>query len=236
MQELFKRSADSYDRINTVISLGLDRRWREWVAQQATVRPGARVLDAFAGTGRVGLRAAQAGAQVTLADFSPQMLSEAALEARRLDLPVGFLLTDLAADDLQLAKCAYDAVTVSFGVRYLQDPSGVLRRIAESLADKGRLIVLEFVKPRPGPISAIAGAYFFRVLPFVATALGGKRELYDTLVSTTARIHGPEGLEAIVANAGLRVVEVRVMGFGIVVGIVAERVSACARSGEPTSA
>jgi demethylmenaquinone methyltransferase/2-methoxy-6-polyprenyl-1,4-benzoquinol methylase len=124
-------------------------------------------------------------------------------------------------------------VTVSFGVRYLAQPSAVLSRLAESLAENGRLVVLDFVRPKPGVISGLAGAYFFRALPLIAMALGGERELYDTLVETAGRIDGPQGLEAIVRSAGLRVASVRVMGFGLVVGIVAEPTGT--RSGEPTA-
>ncbi len=93
---LFDRSADRYDRINTAITFGQDRRWRRWAARSVVRRPGLRVLDACAGTGLVGLEAARLGARVTLADVSPGMLARARERAAARRLDVSICLVDLA--------------------------------------------------------------------------------------------------------------------------------------------
>lgn len=222
--QLFEDSATTYDRVNTVISLGLDARWRRWVARHAVTHPRARVLDAFAGTGLVGLRAARLGAEVTLADASPKMLEQARRRAVRRGLEARTCLADLAAEHLPVLPGApFDAVTMVFGVRYLDDPSAVIRRLGEQLAPGGRFVVMEFADADGGVLTRLAEFYFFRILPKVAGVLSGHPELYRTLAATTHRLGGPEHLVRIVEGAGLHVVETRVMGFGLVVGVLARQ-------------
>jgi demethylmenaquinone methyltransferase/2-methoxy-6-polyprenyl-1,4-benzoquinol methylase len=221
VRSLFDENAATYDRVNSVISLGLDARWREWAARKALVCEGARVLDAFAGTGLVGLRAAELGARVTLADMSPGMLAVARRRADSRGTEVEIAQVDLTSPSVVVPGAPFDAVTVVFGVRYLDDPPAVLRNLSRLLVAGGRLVTVEFVEPGRSPVSAMASAYFFGVLPAVAGALAGHRELYDRLAASTHEMDGAQRLIGMVAEAGLRVAEVRTMGFGMVCGLVA---------------
>ena len=223
VRELFDRNAATYDRVNTAISLGLDARWRGWAARRAVVRRGARVLDAFAGTGLVGLRAASLGAEVTLADESRGMLAIAEERARREGLDVRVVRTDLAAEPLAVPGAPFDAITMVFGARYLEDPVRVVGSLSRLLRDGGTLVLVDFVQPRPSVLSRLAGFYFFHVLPRLAGALAGHRELYDRLVTSTRAMGPPENLVRIALKAGLDVTETRAMGFGLVLGLVAQR-------------
>jgi demethylmenaquinone methyltransferase/2-methoxy-6-polyprenyl-1,4-benzoquinol methylase len=225
VRELFDANAETYDRVNSIVSFGLDRFWRRWVARKAVegdvVR--ARVLDAFAGTGLVGLETAALGALVTLADESPGMLSVAQRRARRRGLQVGFVMADLTSVSRRLPASPFDAITIAFGVRYLQDPATVIRGLSAILRPRGKVILLDFCEPRPGPVASVAAFYFFHVLPRIAGLLAGDRQLYDMLTATTRALGGPDSLPALAVEAGLEVVETRTMGFGLVVGVVARR-------------
>lgn len=222
--QVFESNAGTYDRVNTVISLGLDARWRDWVARQAVLRPGSQVLDAFAGTGLVGIRAAELGGIVTLADASPRMLARAARTAARRHVEVTPVVVDLAAAQLPaLPGAPFDAVTMVFGVRYLEDPSAVIARLSQTLTPAGRFVVMDFVEPQPSIVSRVAAWYFFRVLPRIAAALSGHPELYRLLSQTTHHMGGRDHLRRIVEASGLRVQQVKTMGFGLVVAIVASR-------------
>lgn len=221
VKELFDDNAETYDRVNMIISLGLDSRWRDWVAREAVSKPGVRVLDAFAGTGRVGLRMADLGADVTLADVSPGMLAVATRRARERGVTIESVLADLTVPELAIPGAPFDTITLVFGIRYLEDPATVLRSLATQLVEGGRFVVMEFVEPSGGWLSRLASFYFFRILPPIASAIAGRRELYRRLTTTTHRFHGTHSLEDIVRRAGLTIVETRVTGFGIVVGIVA---------------
>jgi demethylmenaquinone methyltransferase / 2-methoxy-6-polyprenyl-1,4-benzoquinol methylase len=222
VRELFDETAATYDRVNSVVSLGLDSRWRDWAAHRAVTKPGARILDAFSGTGRTGLRAARLGARVTLADVSPGMLAIAHDRARREKLDVRTVVVDLVSAPGSLAAGPFDAVTVVFGVRYLDDPEAVLTNLGQLLRPGGRLVVVEFNEPDHSAISRVAGAYFFHVIPPVAGALSGHRELYDRLAAGTHEMGGTGRLVSIVSATGLVVEDVHHMGFGLVTGVVAE--------------
>jgi demethylmenaquinone methyltransferase/2-methoxy-6-polyprenyl-1,4-benzoquinol methylase len=219
-RSLFDANAAGYDRVNTLISVGLDARWRRWVARRAVTRPGARVLDAFAGTGLVGVECAVLGAEVTLADASPRMLARASAHAAERGVEVCEIVTDLTAEVLPLEPGSFDAVTLSFGIRYLDEPAGVLRRLGSLLAPGGRLVVLEFVRPTAGPVTAAASLYFFRLLPRIASRLAGRAELYGYLVTSVDRVGHVRDLEHLLVSAGYGVTERRTFGFGLVAGLV----------------
>lgn len=219
---LFEANAATYDRVNSVVSLGLDARWRTWAARRAVRHAGAKVLDAFAGTGRTGIRAAELGAEVTLADFSRAMLLEAMAAARRRGVSPSVVATDLTAGT-PIPGAPFDAVTVTFGIRYLRDPVAVIRSLASMLVPGGRVVVLEFAEPGRRFVSRAAAFYFFRLLPKVASAIAGSADLYRVLTTTTHEIGGADHLEGLLRSAGLGIVGRRTMGFGLVIGVVGER-------------
>ena len=223
LERVFDENAQTYDRVNSIISLGLDARWRRWAARQAVWKPGARVLDAFAGTGLVGLESAKLGATVMLADASPGMLEVAEQRVHESGFDARVLLTDLTATTLPLAAASFDAITIVFGVRYLAEPETVLRRLAEILAPNGKLVVVEFVVPKPSLVSAAASVYFFDVIPRIAPLIGGRSHLHDALAETTRALGTAENLAAIVGRVGFRVETFARMGFGLVAGMVCEK-------------
>lgn len=221
-RQLFDANSPTYDRVNGVISLGLDRRWYDWAAEQALVTPGARVLDAFAGTGAVGLRVAEKGGRVTLADVSPRMLEVASERARERGLEVRTVSADLSAESLEIEGAPFDAIVAMWGLRYVDDPAHVLANLSALLRPGGRLVVVDFVEPPPLLVSQIAAMYFFRVLPRVAGALAGRRELYGVLGESTHRMGSAERLLGLVEETGFAITETRSMGFGLVFGFVAD--------------
>ncbi|PKQ29367.1 MAG: hypothetical protein CVT60_05750 [Actinobacteria bacterium HGW-Actinobacteria-10] len=217
---LFDENAETYDSVNRAISLGLDAHWRAWAAREAVRKPGARVLDAFAGSGAVGIAAGELGGTVTLADSSTGMLAVARRKARSRGVALKIAQTDLTARSLPFEPRSFDAVTVAFGLRYLEDPATVLRKLAGLLVTDGRLVVVEFVEPRSTLRSALPAAYFFHGIPRIAPLLGGRGDLHERLVETTRALGTWHDLTAIVARSGLAIVGSRSMGFGIVAGLV----------------
>lgn len=228
VRRLFDANADTYDRVNSIVSLGLDARWGDWAARRAVMRFEARVLDAFAGTGRVGLRAAELGARVTLADVSPAMLAVASRRAQEKGLRADTIVTDLTTDPPAI-EGPFDAITVMWGLRYLADPAVTLNRLRTLIVPGGRIVVVDFVEPTGGLVTRMAAAYFFHVLPWIAGALAGRQQLYRELTVTTHAMGSRDDLMAIVRQAGLEIVEQRVMGFGLVIGLTARATSQAPR-------
>jgi demethylmenaquinone methyltransferase/2-methoxy-6-polyprenyl-1,4-benzoquinol methylase len=225
-RELFDANAETYDRVNTVISLGLDSRWRSWAAREAVSGPGVHVLDAFSGTGLVGLRCAALGADVTLADVSPAMLGVADRRATKAGLDVRIDRMDLTDAPPEPPGAPFDAITMVFGARYLDDPARVIGGLSRLLKTGGRFVLVDFVEPNDSLLSRLAAAYFFGVLPGIARLMAGRRELYDQLVATTHEMGSAAHLMSIAEQAGLEISATRTMGFGLVLGVVGRRAGA----------
>ena len=227
--DLFDRNAATYDRINTIITFGLDVRWRRWAASRAapwtsaaSTRP-PRVLDACAGTGLLALELARRGAAVTAADAAASML---AVARRRLG-SAGLRLSTVVADLSDPAAAEhlggpFDAITLGFGLRYFSDPGALLHVLRGLLVPHGRLVVLEAVRPPRDPLGAAAELYFFEAAPRLGAALAGRAELYDLLSSSTRAIGSGDDVAALLREARLKTVERRRFAGGVVAGFVAQ--------------
>lgn len=238
---LFDRNAERYDLVNTVICFGQDAGWRRWAAREAMIAassfasaaspPGAgadapRVLDAFGGTGLVALELARLGGRVTLADISASMLEIAARRARKAGVGLEVAQSDLAATPAaSILGAPFAAVTLSFGLRYVDDKAGLLRGLAAALAPGGSLVVLEAVVAAGRPLSGLARRYYFDVAPRIGALIAGCAELYDELSYTTAALGSEADLLACVRDAGLEPFVRRTFAQGVVVGVVARPAS-----------
>jgi demethylmenaquinone methyltransferase / 2-methoxy-6-polyprenyl-1,4-benzoquinol methylase len=226
--ELFDRSAATYDRINTILTFGLDARWRRWAARQAAprafgsaARP-SRVLDACAGTGLLALDLARRGATVTAADAAPRMLAVARRRAAAAKLPLRTVVADLS-DPVAVDTLGgpFEAITLGFGLRYFADPGALLRPLRRLLVPNGRLVVVEAVRPPRDPPGTAAGLYFFEVAPRIGAALAGRAELYDFLTATTRALGSADDVAAYL-HATRFAVDVRQrFAGGVVAGFVA---------------
>ncbi len=146
---MFDQIAERYDLLNDVLSLGQDRLWRRVVAAAVAARPGERVLDLAAGTGTSSRTFTTAGAYCVACDFSLGMLQVGARKAasgRRPDGPATGPVRFAAGDALALPfrDGAFDAVTISFGLRNVADPDAALAEMLRVTRPGGRLVICEF--------------------------------------------------------------------------------------------
>lgn len=160
IQQMFAEVAPGYDRANRVLSCGIDLYWRRAAIAVAKVRAGERALDVCAGTGDLTLALARAGARAVGADFCQPMLQRAVKKAMQRT-------PFLCADALQLpfVDASFDLCTVAFGIRNVADPVAGLREMARVVRPGGRVLVLEFCRPRLPLLSKAYLFYFRRVLP-----------------------------------------------------------------------
>lgn len=207
---MFDAVAPRYDRTNDVLSFGQARRWRRAVAAAVAAQPGQRVLDVAAGTGSSALPMAAAGAQVVALDFSLGMLGVGKRCHPDLDL--------VAADALRLpfADAAFDAVTVSFGLRNVSDVDAALAEMARVTAPGGRLVVCEFSHPTWTPLRTAYSRYLMRALPAVARTVASNPDAYVYLAESIRAWPDQAGLARRVAAAGWTAVGWRNLSGGIV--------------------
>ncbi len=210
---MFDRIAPVYDVMNRAMTAGLDRRWRR-LTVDAVVAPGDRVLDACCGTGDLALAAMAAGGSATGLDFSQGMLDR----ARRKSSEIEWVLGDLLR--LPFADGAFDSATVGFGVRNVEDLDLALRELRRVLKPRGRLAILEIVRPR-GPLAPFFRAWFDGLVPLAGKLLPGGAA-YSYLPASVRRFPAPPELAERVRAAGFHPVARRRLGGGIVVLLVGE--------------
>jgi demethylmenaquinone methyltransferase / 2-methoxy-6-polyprenyl-1,4-benzoquinol methylase len=207
VRAMFDRIAPVYDVMNRVMTAGLDQRWRR-VTARSVVRQGDRVLDACCGTGDLALAGERAGGRVVGLDFSERMLERARRKSRTIEWVRGDLLA------LPFPDASFDAATVGFGVRNLEDLEGGLRELRRVLRGAGRLAVLEITQPR-GIAAPFYRLWFDRLVPLLGKVLPGG-SAYAYLPASVRRFPGPDELAALLAAAGFRAVRYRLFAAGIV--------------------
>jgi demethylmenaquinone methyltransferase / 2-methoxy-6-polyprenyl-1,4-benzoquinol methylase len=204
---MFDRIAPVYDVMNRVMTAGLDVRWRR-LAAEAAVRRGDRVLDAACGTGDLAIADLKAGAgSVTGLDFSEQMLARARRKA-----PLEWVRGDLLA--LPFADGTFDAATVGFGVRNVEDLELALRELRRVLRPGGRLAVLEITQAR-GALKPFYSLWFDRIVPLFGKVVPGG-SAYTYLPASVRRFPSAERLAALLRECGFGEVRFRLLGGSIV--------------------
>jgi demethylmenaquinone methyltransferase / 2-methoxy-6-polyprenyl-1,4-benzoquinol methylase len=210
---MFDEVAPAYDRTNAVLSVGNDALWRIATTRAVAPAPGERILDLAAGTGTSSVALARSGADVVAADFSPGMIAEG--RRRHGHVPnVTFVEAD--ATDLPFADAEFDAATISFGLRNVNDPRRALREMLRVVRPGGRLVVCEFSHP---PVPFVAAAYRLygdRVLPLLARAVSSNADAYDYLNESIRAWPDQRALAAWIREAGWTAVAHRDLTFGIV--------------------
>ena len=207
VRDMFDRIAPVYDFMNRAMTLGLDTRWRR-LTVAAAVQPGDRVLDVCCGTGDLALACSEAGAQVVGLDFSEKMLARARNKSDAVDWVRG------DATAMPFADGEFDAVTVGFGIRNLEDLERGLAEIARVLRAGGRFGCLEITRPR-GLLRPFFRVWFDALVPLAGKVLPGGGA-YTYLPASVRRFPGPEDLTAAFARAGFSKIEWRLLGGGIV--------------------
>lgn len=207
---MFDHVAERYDTTNDVLSLGQDRYWRRLVTEAVGARPGQRVLDLAAGTGTSSRPFADAGAMVVPTDLSLGMLGV----GKRRQPDLSFVAGDALA--LPFADGVFDAVTMSFGLRNVEDTSAALAELRRVTRPGGRLVVCEFSMPK-GPVrEGLYRNYLLAALPPVARVFSSNPVAYAYLAESIRSWPRPAELARLVAGAGWRDVGWRSVSGGIV--------------------
>lgn len=207
---MFDRVAERYDLANDVISLGQDRAWRRAVVEAIRPRPGMKILDLAAGTGTSSQTFADEGATVFPTDLSLGML---AVGKRRLP-GLGFV----AGDALQLPYVddAFDAVTISFGLRNVEHTEAALVELRRVTRPGGRLVICEFSTPTWKPFRLAYRNYLLAALPRMADLVSSNPAAYRYLAESILDWPDQQRLADLIGAAGWSQVEWRNLSSGIV--------------------
>jgi demethylmenaquinone methyltransferase/2-methoxy-6-polyprenyl-1,4-benzoquinol methylase len=198
---MFARIAPTYDRLNRLLSLGIDQRWRQSAVSRLGPVAGARVLDVCTGTGDLAFALAQGGARVLGLDFTPELLSRAEAKRARCDpnARTDFGLADALRLPLRDQTCS--GATVAFGLRNVADRGACLREMGRVVQPGGKVLVLEFQVPR-GLLGKLYRLYFERVLPALGRLFSRDASAYTYLRDSVLAWPSAEALAAEMVGLG----------------------------------
>jgi len=210
---MFDAVAKKYDITNDVLSLGQTRNWRKAVVAAVAPTVGEEILDLAAGTGTSTQPFYEAGANPTACDFSAGMI-----EVGRSQFPhLTFVQGD--AMNLPFADESFDAVTISFGLRNVQDPKTALAEMARVTKPGGRLVVCEFSHPTWSPFRTVYMEYLMKALPAVANKMSSNPDAYVYLAESIRAWPNQDELSKVILASGWKTCEYRDLTGGIVARI-----------------
>jgi demethylmenaquinone methyltransferase / 2-methoxy-6-polyprenyl-1,4-benzoquinol methylase len=201
VRSMFARIAKSYDLLNAVLSLGIDRRWRKALLARAGDVEGRTIVDSCCGTGDVAVVFARAGARVVGVDFTPEMLARAAHKGEKPRKKPVFVHGD--ALSLPVASGIADACTVAFGIRNVADRRACLREMSRVVRPGGQVLVLEFTMPPGAVLQSLYRFYFTRVLPTIGRLVSKDGDAYSYLPRTVLAWPSPGEFQREMEEEGL---------------------------------
>ena len=222
---MFDNIAPKYDLLNHTLSMSIDRVWRRRVVGEVRRAKPGRILDVATGTGDLAIAMVRRirDVQVLGVDLSEQMLAVARrkIEARGLD---GRIVLDRGdAERLAVADASVDVATVAFGVRNFGDLGAGLRELARTIKPGGKVVILEFSRPRNRVFRALYEFYSYKILPRIGGLVSRDKRAYEHLPASVGEFPAPEEFMAMMARAGFRNCRARSQSFGIAQIYIGER-------------
>ena len=217
---MFDAIAPRYDLLNHLLSAGIDKRWRARAIQSLELTGRETLVDVATGTADVALAARRGGplgaARVLGVDFAGAMLTLGLEKVRAAGDAGHIALVRGDAMHLPVATASADAVTISFGIRNVQQPEIACREMARVLRPGGRLAILEFGVPRIPGVSGLYLWYFKQVLPRIGRLISGHTGAYSYLPASVGSFPPPAEFMKILRQSGFDEVRAVPLTLGIV--------------------
>lgn len=218
VEEMFDNIAPTYDRLNHIMSLNIDRIWRRRVMRIIRRAKPQRIMDVATGTGDLAIAMARKvnEAHILGVDLSEEMLSEARKKIKRLELEKRITLEKGDAESLtMMASESVDAATVAFGVRNFENIERGLSEIYRTLRPGGKLVVLEFSMPKNRLVRWVYRQYAHRLLPRIGGMISKDKQAYTYLPDSVEEFPAPERFAEILKGVGFKSVKLSSQSFGI---------------------
>lgn len=221
---MFDRIAPTYDFLNRLFSLGIDRRWRAVTVRALDLRAGLRILDCSAGTGDMSLESHRqaAGIVTVLLDPAHAMLAHADGKAGTIR-PSEFRLIQGVAEQLPFSDRTFDRFMVAFGIRNFVDLEAGLSELHRVLVPGGKGAILEFTPDRSRVIDRVFQWYMHRIMRPIGAWISRDPEAYHYLARTVQAFATSEQLRGLLRDAGFELSAEINLSLGIARTFVVER-------------
>lgn len=219
IRTLFDSIAKDYDRLNHILSLGVDKTWRrralKWITDGGE---GKRILDIACGTGDFSIEIAKhsdALTTVTGVDLSDGMLEVMRRKVSSAGLSARVSAEQGNSEDMHFDSGTFERATIAFGIRNFENREKALREILRVLKTGGRLVILELSVPSSPLIKWLYCLYFTKILPWIGGKVSGDKAAYRYLPSSVLKFPGKGEWMATMEECGFKSVTHKAFTFGI---------------------
>ena len=219
VQDIFNTIAPRYDRLNHILSFGMDRRWKRKTMKRVKPQVEGDILDVCTGTADFAIAYAKTSPDrhVFGVDFSAEMLEEGKKRVENQKLQSRITLIEGDALALPFEDNRFSVVSVSYGIRNTSDANQALSEMVRVCVPGGTVAILEFSMPEKGFFAAIYRFYFRNILPRLGAIISGERlGAYRHLHDSVQDFPQGERLAGMMTNAGLVNIRQFPMTFGTV--------------------
>jgi demethylmenaquinone methyltransferase / 2-methoxy-6-polyprenyl-1,4-benzoquinol methylase len=219
VEQMFSRIAAHYDLLNHILSLGLDRGWRTKVARETEGIDCRRILDVCTGTGDMALALSsfwKGKAFVEGIDFSHELIEIARKKTKRAGLDDKITFREGNAEHLPYQNEQFDAVTITFGLRNINNRGNALREFYRVTRPGGCFVCLEFSQPTNPVFQKIYSFYLLKIVPLVSRLFGSHAAAYEYLGNTIKDFPPPAALVSLIESAGWKNTTYKKLAGGIV--------------------
>ena len=218
VREMFDHIAPTYDKLNHLMSMNVDKLWRRHALKEIVDGTPQRILDVACGTGDSTISIAKAAAEgttVTGADISEGMMALVMDKANKAGVGERIMLQVADGENLPYGEGSFDRVTCAFGIRNFEHKEKGLQEFLRVLRPGGRAVILELSVPQNKAVRWVYDLYFTRLLPRIGGAVSGDRAAYRYLPASVHNFPSPKDFCRMMEEAGFREVRFRTFTFGL---------------------
>lgn len=219
IQQMFDGIAPDYDRLNHLMSLGVDRSWRRRALREILdPRQAQRLLDIACGTGDFSLAIARRmhpDSRIIGLDLSEGMLAVMRDKVTKAGLERQISCEQGDSEQLRWEDATFDVVTIAFGIRNFAHRETALREILRVLRPGGRLVILELSVPENAFLRWCYNLYFMHFVPWIGGMISGDKSAYTYLPASVQRFPGRREWTATMARCGYTQVRHKAFTFGL---------------------
>jgi demethylmenaquinone methyltransferase/2-methoxy-6-polyprenyl-1,4-benzoquinol methylase len=213
---MFNNIARKYDFLNHFLSLGIDKLWRKKAIKLLRSHQPKRMLDIATGTGDFAIAALKLNPDSVVGiDISTEMLAVGREKIVKKGLENKIQLFEGDSENIRFDNNSFDVITVAFGVRNFENLEKGISEMYRVLDTGGKLVVLEFSKPRKFPIKQIYNFYFFKILPFCGRIVSKDVSAYTYLPESVENFPDGDKFLEICESCGFNTVKEQRLSFGI---------------------
>lgn len=231
---MFNNIAPTYDKLNHILSLNIDKIWRKKAVKRIVKNlrnseseklknnsqilkfSDSQVLDVACGTADSTIALAKAGiSHVIGVDISEEMLKvgEEKVSAMKLDSSITLKVED--CENLSFDDNTFDAAFIAFGIRNFEDKMKGLKELKRVLKNNGHLLILELSVPQNKILLSLYKLYFLNILPFIGKKISGDNKAYTYLPHSVMNFPKPKEFMAMMEECGFKNVRQKALTFGL---------------------